>query len=116
MSFYYPKLKEAGLQVIGISVDLPKFTAQFEEKILGELPDGKVPGAGEGLPFHLLSDPDHEVIKRYGLVDSGSPMGTIAVPADIIVAPDGTVEWVYQSRVYSERPSVEDILSALEKF
>ncbi len=101
---------------MGLSVDTQEYAQQFEKKVLNELPQGKVPGAEkEGFPFVLLCDTDKEVIHQFGLVDSNSPMGVIALPATLIMDSSGSIKWIYKSRVISERPSVEDILDHLSK-
>lgn len=43
---------DAGMQVVGLSPDTPAKLAAFRE--------------AEGLPFTLLSDPDHRVMQAYG--------------------------------------------------
>lgn len=48
----YDELLEAGYQVVGISPDAPERNKQFREK--------------EGLPFPLLSDPNHKVAEAFG--------------------------------------------------
>ena len=48
----YDRLLEAGFAVVGVSPDPPSLNARFREK--------------EGLPFPLLSDPDHAVATAYG--------------------------------------------------
>jgi len=116
MCFYYPQLEKAGVQTVGLSVDTQEYARQFEKKVLNELPQGKVPGLGkEGFPFVLLCDTDKEVIQQFGLVDSNSPMGVIALPATLFIDSSGSIGWIYESRVASERPSVEDILEHLNK-
>lgn len=110
---HYPELKKAGVQVVGVSVDRPEYSARFEKIILNRLPEGKVPGSGEGFPFQLLSDAERKTIHRFGLVDHSSPMGVIAIPATVLVDGRGIIEWTYRSSNYRDRPSPEDILSAL---
>ena len=48
----YDRLLGAGFAVVGVSPDPPSLNARFREK--------------EGLPFPLLSDPDHAVATAYG--------------------------------------------------
>ncbi len=49
----YPRIEAVDGTVIGISPDLPAALAKWKVK--------------EGLPFTLLSDPDHEVADQYGV-------------------------------------------------
>ena len=48
----YPQIQEKGAVVLGVSKDSVASHKRFQEKF--------------GLPFTLLSDPDHEVIEEYG--------------------------------------------------
>lgn len=57
----FPKIEEKGVVVIGISPDRPEALVKFREK--------------HGLPFILLSDPDHEVAEAYGAWGEKSMMG-----------------------------------------
>ena len=112
--FYYSKLKDAEVQVIGLSVDPPEFASTFAKKVLEELPEGKVPDAeGEDFPFQLLCDTDKTVIERFGLKENNPRMGVIAIPATLLIDDGGAIRWIYESRVYTERPSVEEMLSAI---
>lgn len=49
----YALLRQAGLEVIGVSPDLPAKHKKFEKKYQ--------------LPFTLISDPEHTIIDAYGL-------------------------------------------------
>lgn len=49
----YQRLQEAGAVVLGVSPDPVESHVKFREKY--------------GLPFPLLSDPDHQVAARYGV-------------------------------------------------
>ncbi|WPD19383.1 thioredoxin-dependent thiol peroxidase [Thermaerobacter composti] len=49
----YQRLQEAGAVVLGVSPDPVESHVKFREKY--------------GLPFPLLSDPDHQVAERYGV-------------------------------------------------
>ena len=48
-----------------------------------------------GLPFRSLCDVSRDVVRRYGLLHpSGGPGGSdIAIPALLLVRPDGTIAW-----------------------
>lgn len=105
-------MKDAGVQAVGLSVDTPEFSLQFENKILEKVPGGKVPDEEE-FPLPLLSDTEKKVIERFDLVDQNSPVGVIAAPATILTDAQGVIKWIFKGRNYKERPSVEDILSAL---
>ncbi len=62
------------------------------------------------LPFSLLSDPDGEVSKRYGVWDEE---GQIARPAILIVDPAGIVRYVYVGEDFADRPGDEPVFEAL---
>src|SRR3954462_2655082 len=51
----YSLLKQHGFEVMGISPDDTKQHKKFESKFQ--------------LPFRLLSDPDHKLLKKYGVWD-----------------------------------------------
>lgn len=57
----HTKLLEAGIQVIGISVDPVKKHKKFEEKY--------------GLPFPLVADESHEIVTAYGVWGEKKFMG-----------------------------------------
>lgn len=67
------------------------------------------------LPFPILVDQGGVVIRRFGLLHAGGgPAGAdTAMPAQVLVAPDGRVLWRHQSARVQDRPSVGDILAAL---
>lgn len=48
----FPRIQEAGAQVVGISADDPKLLAKWKKKF--------------DLPYTLLSDPDHKIIEAFG--------------------------------------------------
>lgn len=49
----YPHFREEGVEIIGISKDLPAAHRKFREKFQ--------------LPFVLLSDPEHQALEAYGV-------------------------------------------------
>ncbi len=50
---HYSPLKKAGYEVIGVSPDDAKSHRKFQEKF--------------SLPFALISDPEHQIIDKYGV-------------------------------------------------
>lgn len=72
-------------------------------------------GADGTLPdFTFLSDPDHEVIARYGVLNpSGSRRG-IPHPATFVIDQKGVVRWRDVQTDYKIRPANADILSAVK--
>jgi peroxiredoxin len=64
------------------------------------------------LPFSLLSDPDGEVSRRYGVWDEE---GQIAQPAIFVLDRDGVVEYAYVGQDFADRPGDDDIHAALRE-
>ena len=71
--------------------------------------------AAEGLPFRILSDEKRDVIRRYGLLHPGGGLGgtDIAVPAQFLVRPDGSVAWRHVSRRIQDRADPAETLAAI---
>jgi peroxiredoxin len=69
---------------------------------------------GRLLEFPLLSDPDHAVIARYGLLDQDDPEARpIPHPTTFAIDRSGVVRWKFIEINYRTRPSNEDIVTAL---
>ncbi len=71
----------SGYVIIGISPDNPAKLARFREN--------------DGLPFTLLSDPDHHVMEQYGAWGQKQLYGktvTGVIRSTIVVGPTGIVE------------------------
>jgi len=60
----------------------------------------------------LLSDSDLEVITVWGLVNPSSPK--VPHPTAVIVDADGVVRFFRQDVDYRNRPSIEELLEALD--
>ena len=75
--------------------------------------------AKRGIGFTLLSDPQSEVIDRYGLQDPAYPVGNMAhgvpKPVIFIVAPDGTIKGKLFEESFKDRPSLALVLGAIDK-
>lgn len=67
------------------------------------------------LPFRLLSAVDIPVLEDYGLVHAGGGLEgeTIAVPAELLVAQDGTIAWKHVAGRITERAAPARALEAL---
>jgi peroxiredoxin len=68
---------------------------------------------GRVLDFPLLSDPDHSVIARYGLLNPSDPDRPIPHPTVFVIDQEGLVRWKFIEINYKVRPTNEDILGAL---
>ncbi len=98
MAQLYPKFTAAGAQLVGISVDDVGQNAAMVDKL--------------GLPFPLLADPGGDLaIKSY---DVWHEDASIARPAVVIVAPDGTVALRRVSSDFADRPTEDEILAAVQ--
>ncbi len=62
----------------------------------------------------MLSDADHRVIDRYGLLNEGSKRA-MPHPATYVIDRDGKVRWRFVEVDYKVRPSNEDVLKELAK-
>jgi hypothetical protein len=83
---------------VGISVDPPSRNAAMVEKL--------------DLPFHLLSDPQGEFIKRLGLWNEEEG---VSEPAIIALDKSGTVQYHYSGGTdFSDRPPEESLLEILD--
>ena len=89
----WDRFTNEGVRLAGISVDPVENNRAMVDKLL--------------LPFPLLSDPDGQVIKAWGVWTDGE--GGIARPAIFAVRPDGTVTWSYVGNDYADRPTDEEL-------
>ncbi len=64
--------------------------------------------------FPFLTDPDHQVIDRYGILNPDDPRGRqIAHPSTFVIDTEGMVRWKFVEVDYRVRAENEDILAAL---
>lgn len=96
---HWSDFREAGIRVIGISPDRPESHAAFREN--------------HDLPHTLLSDPDHEMMERYGAWGEKNLYGKRSVGvirSSVLLDADGTVlkHW---RRVSAEKHA-EQVLAA----
>ncbi len=97
------------MKLYALSVDPPDVSKTFAEKIAS---DGK--GA---LGFPILSDPNHKVIDAYGLRDpayAGQQFEGIPHPAVYVIDKTGKVAWVKIESNYRERPTNQEIRTAID--
>jgi peroxiredoxin len=67
-----------------------------------------------GFDFPLLSDQDHKVIDRYGLLNDKAQR-PLPHPATFVIDREGRVRWRFVEVDYKVRPSNEDVLRELAK-
>lgn len=116
-----PELSKRGVTPVAISVDQVSEAAKTR--------------AGYDVPFPILSDPDLEAhdgfrvtrfvgteeltkLGGYGIdleKASGRTHHKIAVPAIFLVDDEGTVRWAHADEDYKTRPSVPQLLGAIDR-
>src|SRR5512134_2576983 len=81
-----------------------------------EMEDSKALIAAQGLTFPILSAAGIPLLRDYGLEHAGGGPGgaTIAVPAQILVGPDRTVQWQHVARRITDRAAPSSTLAAIE--
>lgn len=69
---------------------------------------------GRVLDFTLLSDPEHAVIDRYGLLNQNDPGARpIPHPTTLVIDREGVVRWKFIEVNYKIRPTNEAVAAAL---
>lgn len=93
-----PELDEAGVEMVGISVDSAFAHAAFREKL--------------GVDTVLLADfePKGKVASDFGVYLDGAG---IAARALVLIDGDGVVEWVYETDTPADIPPPSVILEAI---
>jgi len=92
------KFADAGAIILGISSDPVEDANKTRDKLQ--------------LNFELYSDPQLAVISKWGVEDVGS---NIARPATFVVEPGGTITYRRIGKSPADQPSIEELISALEK-
>ena len=100
--------KNENVRLFAITVDPPEVSKEFAAKLAAD---------GQGaISFSLLSDPDHRTIDGYRLHDpayDGEKFAGIPHPAVYVIDKDGIVVWAKVESNYRERPSNDEIRTAL---
>ena len=67
------------------------------------------------LNFPVLSDPDGDTIRAYGLLHEGAgPEGSdVAIPAHVLVGQDGKILWRRKSQRVQDRLAPEQIIESV---
>lgn len=91
------RFEAAGLEIAAVVVDPVPNNRAMVEKLL--------------LPFPILSDPEGDVIRRWGVWSDGE--GGIAKPAVFVVRPDRSIAFEMIGDDYADRPVDEQILAAV---
>ena len=93
----FEEFERRGAQIAGISVDPPANNARMVGKLL--------------LPFPLLSDPEGELARMFGLWNAKDG---VAVPSVVVVDQSGEVRYLYSGTDVADRPGDEEVLAALD--
>ena len=93
------EFEKRGVQIVGISVDPPSNNAAMVGKLQ--------------LPFPLLSDPEGELARHFGLWDADE---SLAVPSVVIVDQSGEVRYLYRGSDFADRPTDDEVFAALKGF
>ena len=92
------------VEILAVSVD-PQDKAQLLRDKLKDQP---------GFNFPLLSDIDHRVIDRYGLLNEQARR-PVPHPATYVLDRQGVVRWKFIEVDYKLRPSNDDVLAQVKK-
>jgi peroxiredoxin Q/BCP len=94
---------DRGVEVVAISVDSPAESQKLCQS--------------RGYRFPFLSDPNAEVIRRYGVLHAkaGEDGKDIARPAEFLVDAAGTVRWVNLTDDIRVRARPEAVLEAIKQ-
>jgi peroxiredoxin len=93
----FEEFESRGAQIAGISVDPPSNNAGMVGKLQ--------------LPFPLLSDPEGELARLYGLWNEKEG---VAMPSIVVVDQSGEVRYLYSGTDAADRPRDEEVLAALD--
>ena len=91
-------------EILAVSVDPPDKSLKLRETLKDQ----------PGVNYAMLSDADHRVIDRYGLLNDKSKR-PIPHPATYVIDWQGIVRWRFVEVDYKIRPANEDILKELTK-
>ena len=99
MAREYAEYLRRGATIAAVVIDTPGQNAAMVEKL--------------ALPFPILSDPDGTgACKPYEVWDE---KGKMALPALLVIAPDGRETYRYTGVDFMDRPDDGDVLSALDE-
>ena len=94
----FEQFERRGAQIAGISVDPPPNNARMVGKLL--------------LPFPLLSDPEGELARLYGLWDAQEG---VAAPSIVVVDQSSEVRYLHQATDVADRPEDDEVFSVLDE-
>ncbi len=87
-----------GAKLAAISVDEPAEATKMLKRLEPK---------GGPLGYPIYCDPTRAAVKAFGVHDAEHD---IALPATLILAPDGTIVWKYVAKDQSDRPEEDAVL------
>jgi peroxiredoxin len=96
----YDKIKQAGGELIAVSVDEQSFAWSMAQTT--------------GAKFQILSDADKKTITEYGIVNAAEH-GGIAHPSIFVLDKEGRIRYMHVGKDAQDRPPDETILVELKK-
>ena len=96
----YADIRDLDAEIVGISMDEISDTSMMKDLT--------------GAKYRLLSDPDANVVKKYGvynLLGDG-----LATPSVFVINDSKTIDWNYVGRSIGDRPDTDDIVKRLEGY
>ena len=116
----YPEFKKRGVTPVALSVDKPEAEAKMKATYSIPFPVLSDSSAAILEAFHVVNQVDAPMaakLKGYG-VDlesySGQTHHKIAIPALFLIDRQGVVRWAHSDPEYTVRPTVAQILSAVD--
>ena len=96
----YDKIKQAGGELIAVSVDEQSFAWSMAQTT--------------GAKFQILSDADKKTITEYGIVNAAEH-GGIAHPSIFVLDKEGRIRYMHVGKDAQDRPPDETIVEELKK-
>jgi len=98
----YPEFKQAGADVVAISVDTPEKSRAFVESLQ--------------IPFTVFSDSDRELVRALGILHErgGRDGSDISTPVTYVIDRDGRVAWMHRSTDVRTRPDPAEVLAVVK--
>jgi peroxiredoxin len=97
------ELHKLNLRIVGISVD----DQQHAREVWDQVAQHKIT---------ILSDPDAQVIKKYGLLHAAGHGGRdIALRTTLLVGPDGIEKWRRVSQSVPDIPTIDETIASVRQ-
>ena len=104
MSKHNDRFEELGIRIVALVYESPDILDAFSRRY--------------AISYTLLSDPESEVIRQYGLLntaaDPGSKYYGIPYPGAFLADAEGIIVRKFAEENYQDRPLVTDLLDAAE--